>query len=309
MSYSREYKSVFTAENRTQETVDQVVEGIERISSTTITIGQKAEEAAGMSMRAFSRLLFTFQMGVFYVGMLSSAMYQNESAAIAVENAQDSYNSAVKDYGVNSEQAIRAERTLIRTRKMVETANLRASLSWVGMGLQIVNVSAVLLRSAGVTKLGTVATNLNTIATKLNIGAKLTSVGASAKYAISTIVAKTSDLLHVEVLKQKVSLMSALKYGLFAAAGAIATYAVLTASFASATHQANEELERQKEIVGEGPQSTGLVKGFHDLSAAVKAVPNISIGGTTIYASGEEDLEVALERYKRKVLREFRSAR
>lgn len=305
---SREYKTVFTADNRTREVVGQVVEGIEGISASTITMGQTTEQVAGMSMRSFSRLLFTIQMGVFYVGMLSSAMYQSESAAIAVENAQDSYNRALRDHGANSEQAIRAERTLIRTRKMVETANLRAKLSYLGMGLQVVNLGAVLLRTAGYQNMASLATLKNTIATKLNIGAKLSSIGASASYVVSTVAAKVSDLLHVEVLKQKVALMSALKYGLFAAAGAIATYAVLTASFASATHQANEELAKQKELIGEAP-STGLVKSFEDLGGAIKAVPSINIGGTNIYTSGEEDLESALEKHKQQILRDFRSTR
>lgn len=309
MSFQHDYHMTFTGDSTTRASADQTISDVGRVKTATIELGTATQEAVGMSMRAFSRLLFTFQMGIFYVGMLTSAIYQSESAAIAVENAQDSYNRAIREYGVNSEQAVRAERTLVRTRKMVETANLRAKLSYVGMGLQVVNLSAVLLRSAGVTHMSSITTTMNTIATKLNVGAKLASVGATVKYVASTIYATAVDTAHAAVLWAKAHALTIITFGAAAAAGAVALYAFQTQTATHSMEEATKQAEKLHETIGEAP-SFGLVKSFEDLSGAMKAVPNINIGGTTnIYAGGEADLRRALEEDSRRKIEEFRRRR
>lgn len=106
----------------------------------TITWGKAAEEAAGMSARAFRNMLFGTQMALFYGSMLYTASMRQQTAALSLEEAQDRLNRAIRDYGVNSEQATSAARSLERQQLLVQRANILTTISTIGMGLQLVNV-------------------------------------------------------------------------------------------------------------------------------------------------------------------------
>jgi len=301
---SEEYKSILDVEWIGQAALQEYKIGIEDIEISLGGLGEKTQRVTTVMDRGWRRSLFGVQMGLFYFTMLESAMYRNEAAAIAIENAQDSYNQAVARYGAQSSQAIRAERNLERARRMLQSTNVRTAVSYVGMGLQVVSFVASMKKEWVQRLLNIGATTAHTTATAADTLATNTSSVASLKYAATTVFAKISDMLHVEVLKQKVSLISGLKYGLFAAAGALATYAILTAAFASQTAQATQEAQKFQETIGEGPRSTGLVKSFHDLSAAIETVssPRINV---SISARGSriDDLKNAMKEAEREVIR------
>lgn len=113
------------------------------------TTGQKFVQMGFLTSRSFRMMIFSAQMGVFYISLLISAQDRALTSALTLEDAQESYNRAIRDYGVGSEQAVSAARRLERAQIMIGRANTLATLSYVGMGLQIVSFSAQLLRSIG----------------------------------------------------------------------------------------------------------------------------------------------------------------
>lgn len=99
--------------------------------------GEEMPKAVGRGTR---QMIFGLQMGVFYTSMFISALFRAQSATLQVEDAQEDYNRAVQRYGVNSEQAQEAARRLERVQLYVQRANLLATFSTIGLGMQLVQL-------------------------------------------------------------------------------------------------------------------------------------------------------------------------
>lgn len=120
---------------------EQVTTGFQDVRQSAYEVSETTQQMAAISGRSFRRMIFGVQMGVFYFSMLDSAMMRQETTALTLADAQDSYNDAIREYGASSEEATRAARRLERVQHYVDMANRRAMLSFVGLGLQAVNMA------------------------------------------------------------------------------------------------------------------------------------------------------------------------
>lgn len=304
---SHEYRSVIDTEWIGQDAIADYEQAMDRVQTSTMGIGEATQRTSSIMSRSWRNSIFTMQMGLFYFSMLESATYRQEAATIAIENAQDAYNQAVARYGAQSSQAVRAERTLERSRRYITTANRRAAISYIGLGLQTVNVSAELLKQAGITNIATLSTKINTFATNINVGGKLASVAATSQYIGATIAATAADWASSAALWAKAHAINIITFGLAAAAAAATMYAYSTMFTVGAMDQAAESAKNLHKEIGEAP-SFGLVKGFEDLSAAIEMVssPNINVNIRSA-GRGIVDLERAMDEAKREVIRSARS--
>ncbi len=89
----------------------------------------------GRTMRG---MIWSTQLAIMYGGFLYQNMLKEELQTNTLANAQDTYNRAVKEYGVNSDQAIRAARNLENAQMLVTRANTMATLMTASFGFQLV---------------------------------------------------------------------------------------------------------------------------------------------------------------------------
>jgi hypothetical protein len=84
-------------------------------------------------------MIWSTQLVLMYGGFLYQNMIREELATNTVANAQDTYNRAVREYGTNSEQAIRAARNLENAQMLVARANTMATLMTASFGFQLIS--------------------------------------------------------------------------------------------------------------------------------------------------------------------------
>lgn len=147
MSTSFSYGIVFTGDSTGfQQAQEQVTEGIQEITTYTITFGETQERVSQVSLRGISQMLFGMQMLTWMTSMAATASMRQEGATIAVEQAQENYNNAVARYGASSRQAQRAARSLERAQLYVSRANMMATFSMISFGMQIVQAGLYFVR-------------------------------------------------------------------------------------------------------------------------------------------------------------------
>jgi hypothetical protein len=147
MSYGAfQYNTTFTTTYEGSG-VQQLTFELEGVKQKTREVSQEASMMGTITSRSFRMGIFGAQMMIWYTSMLMTAQTRQETTALQLENAQDAYNRAVREYGPASEQAIRAGRQLEITQMNVNRANQLATLSYIGMGLQMVSFTASTLNA------------------------------------------------------------------------------------------------------------------------------------------------------------------
>lgn len=166
---------------------------------TTFTMTVKWVEPAAEKMatgynRGITRMIWGTQLLIMYGGFLYQNMIREELMVNTLANAQDRYNEAVREYGPNSEQAIRAARALENAQTLVARANTMATLMTVSFGFQIVATGVQIVQQlprllAWVSAhwaLASAQAALEPYKAPLMIGAAL-AVGAVAGYGVSQL--------------------------------------------------------------------------------------------------------------------------
>jgi len=261
----------------------------------TVTYGRVAE-----AQEALSRRILRFS-GIAIQASILSFVFNLTQRRLAhaherVRTALEAYNRALLKYGAGSEEAQRASRRLQLAKEDLSRAyweaNFQTFIAIVQLGMLAVRAYEAISGLAGL--------------------------------KIATAASAFADVIHNKILTVKVSLMSALKYGIFAAIGAIATYTALTLMMSQTTAEAERRLSSLRETAGR-PASTGLIESFEYLTQRIQDTQlalqglrmfaarweaGIRIGGATIQITGLNirDLEAALNEYTERILAEARRA-
>jgi hypothetical protein len=141
------YGMVFTGETSGFKAAAQEVKGeLTSLKTFTMQWGDTTEKATGVGFRGLRSMIWGTQLLMMYGGFLYQNMIREELATMSLETAQQNYNEAVREYGVNSEQAINAAKMIERQQLLVARANQMAMLMTVSFGLQIAATTAEFLR-------------------------------------------------------------------------------------------------------------------------------------------------------------------
>lgn len=140
------YSILFTGNSSVGPTIEEIKQGLMTIGYTGDEAGKKVAASFNRSMLGIRSLVFGTQMAVFYFSMMETAAIRNENAAILLEDSQTRYNDTLREYGAGSQEAIKAGNQLERTQNYLTMANQRATLSYVGLGLQAVSFGVELVR-------------------------------------------------------------------------------------------------------------------------------------------------------------------
>ncbi len=128
-------------------TVDTVKSHVVSLGETAEQTSNKWSQAQTTMIRGWQRMLFGVQMGIFYFSMLISVSDSIRTTTLSLEEAQADYNKTLSEYGFYSEEAVSAGRRLEKAQIAVRRANELATLSYVGMGLQVVNLGLEIARN------------------------------------------------------------------------------------------------------------------------------------------------------------------
>lgn len=145
MAFNYEYSGVLTARSTAQPAFQSYTWSLETIKTKTEEVGEASSLMAMATSRSFRMMIFGAQMAIFYTSMLISAQDRTRTATLSLEDAQQSYNEALASG--DPDQVARAHRRLERAQLYVARANQLATLSYVGMGLQVLNFASSLARA------------------------------------------------------------------------------------------------------------------------------------------------------------------
>jgi len=284
MAYAGEYvyrfrvEDAFTPQLRRFEAAKNAhVTGMEEIQ---VTYGKTSEAQERLSQR-----LLRFQ-GAIVTASIVSFVFNLTQRRLAhaherVRTAQERLNRAIERYGIGSEEARRAARRLSLAQRDLASAQWEANLQMVIAGIQ----------------LGMIALRLYEAAVKAGFFSATTAADIPVQSA------------HTAILWLKAKALTIITFGAAAAAGAIAMYAYMTAAATRETENLERAAQQAHRTIGEAP-SWGLVKSLEDVNLMLREMERgIHIGGLTLIAGTEADLERALEAYNLHVRREWRRLR
>lgn len=86
------------------------------------------------------RMVFSAQMSLFYIGMLSSNLNRNKNAVLQLESAQERLTKAQQDHGRNSYEYRQALRAVETAQNNLNATNLQATVLNVAMGLNMMQM-------------------------------------------------------------------------------------------------------------------------------------------------------------------------
>ena len=131
----------------------------QQLSSTGVTafrgLSTEAELSRGkvegfgiglnQSLGAMRGLIFTSQISMFYMSMLTSSMMRQETTTNSVEAAQERYNEALREHGRGSKEARDAARSLESAQINYQRALAMSNIMMISMGVQAVNMGISLM--------------------------------------------------------------------------------------------------------------------------------------------------------------------
>jgi len=177
---ARTYNLILKVRSTGKGEIEVIIQKLEEVGKKAKKTGKETEEAAGMSARGWQGYIFSLQMGIFYLGMLTNAMTTAQMTQLRLEDAQKDYNETLAEYGYGSEEAVDAARRLELAQMSLGRATLSSKLMMAGMGLQVANLAIEQIRAAKATGLTTAALNIETLAHIKATAAKWAHIAAQA---------------------------------------------------------------------------------------------------------------------------------